>query len=161
MTAPGTEIAVRCAARFWERVDKSTSACWLWAGAKNEKGYGIAWTGTRTIRAHRLAWLLTHGDLPPRPLVLCHSCDNPACVNPDHLRAGTDMDNQRDSASKGRRIAGPWRDKRSAWLAPDRVAAIRAMAANGSGARACAEKFGIHEETARKVIARRTYKRVA
>lgn len=151
-----------CIARFWNRADKGgPNGCWLWTGAKNEKGYGVAWDGRRTIRAHRLAWLLTRGSLPAAPLILCHRCDTPGCVNPEHLFAGTNLDNQRDSAEKGRRAPGPvGGEKHRAVLPPETVVRMRALAANGNSAPAVAAAFGVHPETARKIIARRTYKNV-
>jgi hypothetical protein len=79
-------------------------ACWTWKGAPGGFGYGGFWLGTRTIGAHRASWLFSRGALP-RLLVL-HKCDNPACVRPDHLFIGTQGDNVRDCAAKGRIARG-------------------------------------------------------
>ena len=92
--------------RFWAKVIK-TDTCWLWSGSKLPGGYGqmARQRGIRPhIRAHRLSWELANGDIPDG-LFVCHHCDNPACVRPDHLFLGTNGDNMRDMVSKGRSTA--------------------------------------------------------
>jgi hypothetical protein len=90
--------------RFWKKVDKrSTDECWPWLGGKTTKGYGRArFAGTNARRAHRVAYLLTYGELPDSKLVM-HSCDNPSCCNPAHLSLGDAWDNVWDMDRKGRR----------------------------------------------------------
>jgi HNH endonuclease len=97
--------------RFWSKVDKSNdkSDCWMWTAGRDDWGYGLI-SMRRThqikrndkIRAHRLAYLLTYGEIPDG-LLVCHTCDNPACCNPSHLWLGTNADNIRDMWDKGRR----------------------------------------------------------
>lgn len=86
--------------RFWGKVEK-TATCWLWQGHLSRGGYGHFAVGSRPIKAHRFAYSLINGEIPDG-LVVLHSCDTPACVNPDHLSVGTDSDNQRDSVQKKR-----------------------------------------------------------
>lgn len=90
---------------FMSRVLKGAD-CWLWTGAKTTAGYGEFHVRSRSVYAHRHMWRLVKGPIPV-DLFVCHHCDNPSCVRPDHLFLGTSSDNMRDAARKGR-IRGPW-----------------------------------------------------
>ena len=96
--------------RFWEKVDKTGdrgkytwngSPCWLWTASRSKPGYG-KWSVSRKkwSFAHRKSWELTRGEIPQGILVL-HHCDNPPCVNPDHLFLGDKRDNALDYVYKG------------------------------------------------------------
>jgi hypothetical protein len=86
--------------RFWSKVSKS-DGCWLWIAYRDEKGYGAFGFKGKVQRAHRVAYELALGPIAPGMHVL-HSCDNPSCVNPSHLRLGTHADNMRDRIERGR-----------------------------------------------------------
>jgi hypothetical protein len=86
--------------RFWEKVLK-TDGCWVWIAARNPLGYGLASVESRTIKAYRVSWELSNGPIP-KGLCVLHRCDNPPCVNPDHLFLGTIRDNNIDRQRKGR-----------------------------------------------------------
>lgn len=87
--------------RFMEYV-AINGACWDWTGAPEKSwGYGRIKINGKSIRAHRLSYEFHVGPIPTG-LLVCHTCDRPICVNPEHLFLGTDLDNQRDCISKGR-----------------------------------------------------------
>jgi HNH endonuclease len=76
-------------------------SCIEWSGGKNKSGYGRKWHKGRVLLAHRVAWIETHGPIPDGMCVL-HRCDVRSCVNVEHLFLGTQADNMRDMAEKGR-----------------------------------------------------------
>jgi hypothetical protein len=94
-------------ARFWEKVDRGEpDECWPWMGARDPSGYGRFAVGAdRSEKASRIAWRLTNGAVPTG-LHILHSCDNPPCCNPAHLRPGTHQENMADRVASNRR-AGP------------------------------------------------------
>lgn len=86
--------------RFWSKVDK-TGDCWSWTAYTNKSGYGVFRLDGKTLTSHRLSWIWANGSIPDGMHIL-HRCDNPKCVNPEHLWAGTHSDNMKDMARKGR-----------------------------------------------------------
>lgn len=97
--------------RFDAKVQKQEDGCWYWTGSKDSFGYGAIYKGgpnsggRRLIRAHRLSWELKNGPIPEGKILL-HSCDVPWCVNPDHLRPGTKLENSQDMRLKKRQVKG-------------------------------------------------------
>lgn len=111
-----SEFTPKNIAAFWNKVSiKGPSECWEWLNHGSKQGYGmLRYPRTRnTVMAHRISWLLTNGPIPEGFKVL-HKCDNPPCVNPNHLFLGTQTDNMQDAMRKGRRrfYTGP---KPNAW----------------------------------------------
>lgn len=90
--------------RFTQKIDKS-DGCWVWTASKNSSGYGTFKFDGKNIRAHRFAYELWIGVIP-EGMHVCHNCDNPSCVNPEHLFLGTHQDNMRDKKNKGRNNNG-------------------------------------------------------
>lgn len=90
---------------FWNKIDKSLHGCWNWIGSKNN-GYGIFKLNYKKTYAHRLSFELNIGNIPADLQVL-HKCDNPSCVNPNHLFLGTHQENMKDRNSKGRTSTVP------------------------------------------------------
>lgn len=94
--------------RFEEKyIPEPNSGCWLWIANINQDGYGkIRNTDGTSIKAHRAAWELYKGPIPEHNsfhgMCVCHTCDNPCCVNPDHLFLATHQENVRDMVKKGR-----------------------------------------------------------
>jgi Autographiviridae endonuclease len=97
--------------RFWSKVDKSGD-CWNWTGTIKKNGYGHFRDGSEKIGAHRFAWMLVHGPIPPGMFV-CHRCDNRRCVRLEHLFLGSPKDNTQDMIAKGRKSTEVARGERS------------------------------------------------
>lgn len=86
--------------KFFKKV-KKTEDCWEWLGCKTKLGYG----SFGSEKAYRYSYKIHKGEIPDK-MCVCHSCDNPSCVNPDHLFLGTHQDNMSDMVSKGRQATG-------------------------------------------------------
>ncbi len=91
-------------ARFMTKVSQPAHghACWFWTASKNKKGYGRLFLRGKCVQAHRVSWEFHNGSQFPAGLFALHSCDNPSCVNPEHIRPGTNTENIREAAAKGR-----------------------------------------------------------
>jgi hypothetical protein len=87
--------------RFWEKVDRSGD-CWVWVAGRSTRRYGQFWSGGRRVPAHRFSYELHFGPITDPRLDVCHTCDNPPCVRPDHLWLGTPSENALDMVAKGR-----------------------------------------------------------
>ena len=132
------------AQRFWAKVDKSggEAACWTWTGFRRNDGYGSFRVGIAPVRAHRVALVLSGIPVPAGKPVL-HSCDNPPCVNPAHLRVGTHADNAKDRDERGR-MRPPIGEKHgNARLTDCMVTEIRARVASGESQLSVAKAFSV------------------
>lgn len=136
--------------------------CWEWTGRPMSNGYGrIDRGGARargaTVSAHRAAWELYRGPIPTGFSVL-HRCDNPLCVNPDHLFIGTALDNMRDKVAKGRSSFGERNG--IARLTNVQVREIRSR--RDAGERACdlAQEFGVERSAVWRIMTGRNWSRI-
>lgn len=159
MQIDSTDIS---ATNFWKHVVKHES-CWAWDGCKTNCGYGrigVTKQGVhRVLTAHRASWMLTHGDIPPG-MEVCHTCDNPECVNPDHLFIASHKENMHDAVRKGRmrQMKGPF-NKRSV-LTMIQVNTIRETYIphhKTYGRKALALRFNVGKSTIDAVVENRRY----
>ena len=155
--------------RFEKRYSKdAASGCWNWTGPLNRKGYGeiggVVIDGVRyaergrKMLAHRVSWLLFRGEIPANEAahgsVVMHVCDNPSCVNPEHLLIGTQADNVKDMIQKGRKVAGAWQKAkgvehfRSAFK---NQADIDLICSTRRNTKALAERFGVDISTIKRI----------
>lgn len=154
--------------RFWAKVDTNSGPelCWLWMGPFTRGGYGTIGRGGRgggMFRAHRLAWIIANGPIPPS-LCVCHACDNPACVNPKHLFLGTQAQNMADMDAKGRRRGydKSASNNPAALLDEQKVQVIRFLIKNTSLSRKyTASMFGVAPSTVNALVKRKTWSKVA
>ena len=147
------------ASRFWKKVDK-TNNCWNWLAHINNWGYGQFWDGENQMKAHRMSWVISHGDIPDGMCIL-HRCDNPKCVNPNHLFLGTLKDNMIDMVNKGRNVThmGKGEDNPSAKLTEIEVRIIRAYHP-ALGSRQLSNMFGIAMQNIWKIVTYRSWKHI-
>src|SRR5438270_7873966 len=135
------------------------SGCWLWRGPLSPEGYGLASFESRRYPAHRLGWLLFRSNIAPG-LLVCHKCDVPACVNPDHLFLGTPADNMRDMKEKGRKPMGEKHYR--AKLTDEQVSRIKVMLSEDRIYMSeIARDFGVSYSTIHSIKNGRTWRGVA
>src|SRR3990167_546719 len=137
---------------------KVVDECWEWQKYIDTQGYGQMQLHGDVVRTHRAAWLLLVGPIPDGMFV-CHECDNRRCINPAHLFLGTQDDNMKDAASKGRikRGARHWNAK----LTKDKVREIRALAQSSRLSNPeIAARYGVTNGTVQAALARRTWRHV-
>jgi len=151
--------------RFWEKVDDSggDEACWPWTGNCLPFGHGYLREGHSGMRyAHRLAWEMANGAIP-QGLSICHHCDNPSCVNPQHLFSGSQAENLRDMRGKGRgfQVQSRYRSENAtAKLNEDQVALIRDAYKEGVTQVQLAAIYGVNQSTISIIALRKGWKHV-
>lgn len=157
--------------RFMEKViPEPMSGCWLWVAGANARGYGSVNCGGASHLAHRLSWRMHRGEIPDG-LSVCHRCDNPSCVNPDHLFLGTHAENMADRNRKGRVASGPrsgaWKStwKRCAGERHPKAKltedAVREIRASTDPERALAARYGVSKATISNVRLNKGWAHVA
>lgn len=134
-----------------DRAFPDSNGCWIWMRTRHPFGYGIGKSpGEETsLLAHRISYRAFIGD--PGKLWVCHTCDNPPCVNPKHLFLGTAADNSADMRAKGRSPRGNRQPK--AKLSPEAVLDIRESYRKGATHRALATRYGVSASQIGRVCA--------
>lgn len=138
---------------FWEHVKEGPKqACWLWTGSKSTSGHGQFYASGRMWPAHRIAFTLDAGEQPENCVL--HVCDNPQCVNPEHLYDGTYSENLRDAYIRGRRDAGK--------LSADDVEEIVDLASDNPDLTQSeiAEQYQVTRKSISNILTGRTWSRV-
>lgn len=147
------------AKKFMSRVEFDPNAgCWLWAGPVTRKGYGqLWWNGTRQS-AHRLSFETHVGPIPDEAHIL-HSCDTPCCVNPTHLRPGTNGENVADRVARGRSKSGQGRGEKNSRhkLTTSDVLEIRASSETQT---AVAARYGVDQGLISRIRSRKYWSHI-
>lgn len=145
--------------RFWDKVNK-TPICWLWTGSKTKDGYGkVSFTESDskyTFRAHRFAYLISIEN--PANKLVCHTCDNPLCVNVGHLFLGSNTDNQQDMIRKERHNRA--KGEKLSGLTNEKVLEIRTLHSQGQSQRKLAKQFGLTYSGIWHIVNRTTWKHI-
>lgn len=138
MTSPVSD-AMKLAYKFWSRVDVcGADDCWEWQGARRRTNYGQMYVGDRMREATHVSILIATGDWPEAGKVVCHHCDNPPCVNPNHLFVGTRAENNADKTAKRRCPAGE-----KHWSAKLTESDVREILASPLSQSKAGAKFGV------------------
>lgn len=149
-------------ARFEEKFKKgSAQDCWLWLAYKDPQGYGRfrVVPGKNMHLSHRVAYRIYKGEFPDYLKVL-HTCDNPSCVNPDHLYLGTDFDNAQDKMSKGRSNTPKGDDCYQAKLTMAQVRRIREFSRIGIRNYELVPIFKVSKLVISRIVNNKIYKEV-
>lgn len=137
-------------------------ACIEATGAKNERGYGYVWRDGKHVREHRLAFAeangLTLNDIKGK--VVRHSCDNPSCVNPEHLEIGTQADNVQDMLTRGRKTTVRGSAHKVAKLNEADIPKIRLLLADGKSQREVARAFGVNQKLIWRIATGKSWRHV-
>ena len=142
--------------RFLEKLDRSGD-CWVWKGTVNEQGYGRLNVNYKMVFTHKIAYELQYGEIP-EGLLVCHTCDNPPCCNPDHLFLGTPQENVDDMMRKGRNVGSRLKGEKVGThkLTDEQVSEIRRRFSyrgkNGDSGLALAAEFGVRESQISMIV---------
>lgn len=136
--------------RFWKNVEvKGEGDCWLWKGSTTAAGYGVIYWNSENTYAHRLSIQLDGRTIPDR-FQACHTCDNPPCVNPKHLFAGSPQQNMNDKVAKNRQSRGETHP--SAKLSDKEVSQIRDLFKNGVWQTDLAKTFNVDQSHISRIV---------
>lgn len=158
------EITEAVTTAFWKKVaiTANPDSCWNWTGAKKEQGYGIMSINHSIYKAHRISYFLNSG-IRPDALFVCHSCDNPLCVNPNHLFLGTHTENMSDMVAKGRAdISGKAKGEKCgrSKLTETQVLEIRKLYSTGVEQSEICRQFSIAQASVSLIVNRINWKHI-
>lgn len=146
--------------RFEEKfIPVTESGCWIWTAYTNADGYGQINADNRMKKAHRVSWELYNGVIPDS-MCICHKCDTPSCVNPNHLFLGTHTENIQDMFLKGRADLKHGSKHGRTELSEEDVISMRKKCNEGTPQQYFADKHGINKGTVSKIILRKTWRHV-
>lgn len=158
----GTRARGTAEERFLRHIEK-TDSCWNWTGRLVGKGYGslgLGGAGAKGILAHRLSYQMHKGEIP-EGMVVMHKCDNPRCVNPDHLDVGTQSQNIKDALSRGRKLMPTHKVRGdecgASKLTSEQVLSIRASTLSLNE---MAEQYGVSRSAIERVRYRKTWRHI-
>lgn len=151
------EVSLRFSKHGWSISD---AGCWEWNGSRNNQrgGYGQLNFRGKIKMVHRLAYELWVGPIPQGKIV-CHSCDNPPCINPEHLFIGTHADNAQDKVKKGRARGGSLRGEKCPWakLTQVDVNSVREALSDGQSLTSIGRRFGVTKQAIAAIRDGRTW----
>lgn len=159
-------VSEKTKALFWSKVDaRGPNECWLWTAYRDKAGYGHFLIGGKSVRTHRVAWMLHHERILPRGtghhgICVLHRCDNPQCVNPSHLFLGTQGENNADCMAKGRHKSSPGESHGGAKLTNETVLEIRERHLKGEKQRDIARDYNVHFTVINGIVKRRTWRHI-
>lgn len=165
--SPKVKFTPENLSRFWSKVYKDgpiiipeLGSCWMWTSTRNKAGYGVIGISQKNYLTHRLSWEIQNGTIPKDLLVL-HKCDNPSCINPEHLFLGTDADNVCDKMNKGRHRKRSGEATGTAKVTKEQVIEIRERFAQGGIHHSqIAKEFGLSRMAVSFIVRRRTWKHI-
>lgn len=142
-----------------DRVKVDENGCWIWQGFKDKRGYGFTRLGNdrKTKSAHRFSYKTFRGEIP-EGLCVCHRCDNPSCINPDHFFLGTHKQNSQDAAQKNRMTHGV--RVNTAKLSEQQVLEITRRYAAGERTMVLVSEFGVSKHAIRRVLNKGNWRQV-
>lgn len=138
--------------QMWSNTDRTHGECWLWKGANRKTdGYGVFSVNSKQWLTHRLAWCATHSEGIPPGLQVCHTCDTPLCINPNHLFVGTTQVNTADRHNKDRDYHAKGEKSGRSKLTDDQARQIKELRKNGQRVTDLAIIFNVSKATVSEI----------
>ena len=144
-----------------ESFREKTGLDWQWKAGKSSAGYGLMWIGKKLEYAHRISYIIHNGKISPGMHVL-HSCDDPGCVNPEHLHLGTNEDNIREKVERGRSVNQVYygEENPKAKFTNKQIIDIRKRYKNGTRQCVFVKEYGVSRTTISDIVNRKIWKHI-